>query len=125
MPYGLELFNFFTNFQWSVFTQAFVKSEGNPENCGMLKNKQPFSGYLLLGDANLISGIFSVALLCAELFYFQVHVEAVSGISDDSQMGEGVWGVLKGRVVRYLLQGENILIGRNTKIHSVCCRTKI
>lgn len=51
---------------------------------------------------------------------FQVHVEAVSGISDDSQMGEGVWGVLKGRVVRYLLRGETILIGRNTQFHSVC-----
>lgn len=52
--------------------------------------------------------------------HFQVHVEAVSGISDDSQMGEGVWGVLKGRVVRYLLRGETILIGRNTQFHSVC-----
>ncbi|VDK73351.1 unnamed protein product [Litomosoides sigmodontis] len=49
----------------------------------------------------------------------KVHVEAVSGISDDAQMGEGVWGVLKGRVVRYLLRGETILIGRNTQFHSV------
>uniref|UniRef100_A0A915PIE8 FHA domain-containing protein n=1 Tax=Setaria digitata TaxID=48799 RepID=A0A915PIE8_9BILA len=49
----------------------------------------------------------------------KVHVEAVSGISDDSQMGEGIWGVLKGRVVRYLLRGETILIGRNTQFHSV------
>ncbi|KAL3998443.1 N-terminal region of micro-spherule family protein [Acanthocheilonema viteae] len=55
----------------------------------------------------------------AWLEWEKVHVEAVSGISDDSQMGEGVWGVLKGRVVRYLLRGETILIGRNTQFHSV------
>ncbi|VDK63195.1 unnamed protein product [Onchocerca ochengi] len=55
----------------------------------------------------------------AWLEWEKVHVEAVSGISDDSQMGEGVWGVLKGRVVRYLLRGETILIGRNTKFHNV------
>ncbi|VDN04758.1 unnamed protein product [Thelazia callipaeda] len=49
----------------------------------------------------------------------KVHVEAVSGISDDSQMGDGVWGVLKGRVVRYILRGETVLIGRSTQFHSV------
>ncbi|EFO21183.1 cell cycle-regulated factor p78 [Loa loa] len=55
----------------------------------------------------------------AWLDWEKVHVEAVSGISDDSQMGEGVWGVLKGRVVRYLLRGETILMGRNTQFHNV------
>ncbi|MCP9257873.1 hypothetical protein DINM_001256 [Dirofilaria immitis] len=55
----------------------------------------------------------------AWLEWEKVHVEAVSGISDDSQMGEGVWGVLKGRVVRYLLRGETILMGRNTQFHNV------
>lgn len=67
------------------------------------------------------SGFYSGLLdFSAQNGCFQVHVEAVSGISDDSQMGEGVWGVLKGRVVRYLLRGETILIGRNTKFHNVC-----
>ncbi|VDN94258.1 unnamed protein product [Brugia pahangi] len=55
----------------------------------------------------------------AWLDWEKIHVEAVSGISDDSQMSEGVWGVLKGRVVRYLLRGETILIGRNTQFHNV------
>lgn len=44
-------------------------------------------------------------------------MEAVSGVWNEAQMGEGVWGVLKGRVVRYEIRAERVLIGRSTAKH--------
>ncbi|KHN85017.1 Microspherule protein 1 [Toxocara canis] len=38
----------------------------------------------------------------------RVRVEAVSGVWNEAQMGEGVWGVLKGRVVRYEIRAERV-----------------
>uniref|UniRef100_A0A914ZVY9 Microspherule protein N-terminal domain-containing protein n=1 Tax=Parascaris univalens TaxID=6257 RepID=A0A914ZVY9_PARUN len=49
----------------------------------------------------------------------RVRVEAVSGVWNEAQMGEGVWAVLKGRVTRYEIRAKRVLIGRSTAKHEV------
>lgn len=46
-------------------------------------------------------------------------MEAVSGVWNEAQMGEGVWAVLKGRVTRYEIRAKRVLIGRSTAKHEV------
>ncbi|VDK48218.1 unnamed protein product [Anisakis simplex] len=55
----------------------------------------------------------------------RVNVEAVSGVWNEAQMGEGVWAVLKGRLMRYAIRGKRVLIGRNTAKHEVDVNLKL
>lgn len=50
---------------------------------------------------------------------FQTFTERISGVTNITQLGEGVWGMLKGRVVRYMLRGYPLIIGRSTSSHQV------
>ena len=48
-----------------------------------------------------------------------MKVEAISGISHDLQVDAGTWGILKGRVSRYLVKAERSIMGRSTMKHTV------
>ncbi|MFH4980873.1 hypothetical protein AB6A40_007582 [Gnathostoma spinigerum] len=83
--------------------------------------------YGLNSDVDWSQGGYEEGRMCREISLIdrswkeweKVRVEAVTGISNDTEIDDGVWGILKGRVVRYIMRGDRILIGRSTDKHQV------